>query len=68
MSARGPYALFCRDYLRTDPDVLIKKRLAKRAPADATAYYEIKDRLFDIIMASANEWAARTAWSELPAD
>ncbi len=73
MSARGRYALRCRDYLRTDPVaagayVLIKKRLARRAPADATAYYEIKDRLFDILMASANEWAARTAWSELPAD
>jgi GrpB-like predicted nucleotidyltransferase (UPF0157 family) len=67
------YALLCRDYLRTHPVaagayVLIKERLARRAPADPAAYYEIKDPVFDIILAGANEWAARTAWSEPPAD
>jgi hypothetical protein len=47
--------------------VLVEERLARRAPADPDAYYEIKDPVFDI-MAGANEWAARTARSELPAD
>jgi GrpB-like predicted nucleotidyltransferase (UPF0157 family) len=67
------YALLCRDYLRTHPVaagayLLIKERLASRAPSDEDAYYEIKDPVFDIIMAGASEWAARTAWSEPPPD
>jgi hypothetical protein len=37
-------------------------------PTDTAAYYEIKDPVFDIIMAGANEWAMRTGWSEPPAD
>ena len=67
------YALLCRDYLRTHPVAagayaLIKERLAKRAPMDPVAYYEIKDPVFDIIMAGANEWAERTGWREPHAD
>lgn len=67
------YALLCRDYLRAHPVAagaygVIKERLARRAPADHAVYNEIKDPVFDIIMAGANEWAARTGWSEPPAD
>lgn len=67
------YALLCRDYLRTHPDAagayaLIKVRLAMRTPWDTAAYYEIKDPVFDIIMAGANEWAQRIGWSTPPSD
>jgi GrpB-like predicted nucleotidyltransferase (UPF0157 family) len=67
------YALLCREYLRSHPVAagayaLINERLARRVPTDTEAYYEIKDPVFDIIMAGANEWAMRTGWSEPPAD
>ena len=65
------YALLCRDYLRSNALAanaygLIKQRLAVRFSDDADAYYDIKDPVFDIIMAGAEEWALRTGWS-LPA-
>jgi hypothetical protein len=43
---------------------LIKKRLALFAPQDAEFYYAIKDPVFDIILAGAEEWAAAIHWSQ----
>jgi GrpB-like predicted nucleotidyltransferase (UPF0157 family) len=67
------FALICRDYLRTHPTTasayqLIKQRLAGRFPMDHTAYYEIKDPVFDIIVDGAEEWAKVVGWSEPPPD
>jgi GrpB-like predicted nucleotidyltransferase (UPF0157 family) len=61
------YALLCRDYLRTHEDARdayaeIKRQLARYFPNDADAYYDIKDPVFDLLMAGANEWAAVTNW------
>jgi GrpB-like predicted nucleotidyltransferase (UPF0157 family) len=67
------FALLCRDYLRHHPTTagayqLIKQRLANRFPTDHTAYYEIKDPVFDIIVDGAEEWAKVISWSEPPPD
>ena len=67
------YPLLCRDYLRAHPDAAaayaeIKRQLARRFADDADAYYDIKDPVFDVIMAGAREWAERTAWQEPASD
>lgn len=67
------FALVCRDFLRAHPVAAnayaqIKQRLAARFPADADAYYEIKDPVFDIIVEGANAWAQATGWQEPPGD
>jgi GrpB-like predicted nucleotidyltransferase (UPF0157 family) len=67
------YALICRDYLRAHPAAAapyaeIKRQLARRFPNDADAYYDIKDPVFDVIMAGAGEWAERTSWQEPVSD
>lgn len=64
------YPLLCRDYLRSHPLAAkayeeIKKQLAHHFPNNAEAYYDIKDPVFDIIMAGAEDWATSTSW-ELP--
>lgn len=64
------YPLLCRDYLRTHPLATrayeeIKRQLAARLPHDADAYYAVKDPVFDVLMAGAEEWAERTTW-QLP--
>lgn len=61
------YALLCRDYLRTHPDAAaayaaIKRQLSHRFGDDVEAYYDIKDPVFDLIMAAAREWARATDW------
>jgi GrpB-like predicted nucleotidyltransferase (UPF0157 family) len=61
------YALLCRDYLRThdgarDAYAEIKRQLARYFPENAKAYYDIKDPVFDILMAGANDWATVTGW------
>jgi GrpB-like predicted nucleotidyltransferase (UPF0157 family) len=61
------YPLLCRDYLRAHPLAMhayeeIKQQLAARFPHDTGAYYAIKDPVFDVLMAGANEWATRTSW------
>ncbi|KZL18245.1 dephospho-CoA kinase/protein folding accessory domain-containing protein [Pseudovibrio axinellae] len=61
------YALLCRDYLRTHAKVAaaygkIKLELAKRFPDDVDAYHDIKDPVFDLIMAGAEIWASTTKW------
>ena len=67
------YPLLCRDFLRAHPVAAgayaqIKQRLAEHFPTDIDAYYQIKDPVFDIIMAGAYDWAELTGWKEPPAD
>jgi GrpB-like predicted nucleotidyltransferase (UPF0157 family) len=67
------YPLLCRDYLRAHPAAAnaygkIKIELARLFPEDAESYYDIKDPVFDLMMAQAEEWAAQTAWSAPPSD
>jgi GrpB-like predicted nucleotidyltransferase (UPF0157 family) len=61
------YPLLCRDYLRAHPHAAaaygaIKQNLAARFPEDTEAYYAIKDPVFDLIMAGAEDWARATGW------
>jgi GrpB-like predicted nucleotidyltransferase (UPF0157 family) len=63
------YPLLCRDYLRSHPFAAaaygtIKQRLAARFSMDAAGYYDLKDPLFYLIMAGAQDWAVVTGWSE----
>ena len=67
------YPLLCRDYLRAhqgaaDAYAQIKRRLAAHFPSDPGAYYDIKDPTFDLLMAGAEAWAARTGWAQPPGD
>lgn len=67
------YPLLCRDYLRQHHNAalayeLVKINLAKRFPNNLEAYYEIKDPVFDVIMAGAEAWADRTTWIAAPSD
>jgi GrpB-like predicted nucleotidyltransferase (UPF0157 family) len=67
------YPLLCRDYLRTHPAAArayadVKTALARIVGGDIEAYYDVKDPVFDIIMAGANEWAAGTRWTPAPSD
>jgi hypothetical protein len=41
----------------------VKRTLARYYPEDRTAYMEIKDPVCDVIMAAAEEWAARISWN-----
>ncbi len=67
------YPLLSRDYLRSHPDATraygeVKRHLAKIVGEDEDAYYDVKDPVFDIIMAGAEVWAAATAWEPDPTD
>ena len=67
------FPLLCRDYLRARPMAaeayaLIKQRLAGLVGGDVETYYDIKDPVFDIIIAGAEDWAILTGWSEPPPD
>lgn len=67
------YPLLCRDYLRANQNAAtayeaLKRELVIRFPDDAEAYYAIKDPVFDIILAGAEEWAERTGWNYPPSD
>ncbi|WP_207536179.1 GrpB family protein [Desertivirga arenae] len=67
------YALLCRDYLRNNPAATkayeqVKINLAKRFPDNMTAYYEIKDPVFDILMAGAEIWAKNVNWVQPESD
>jgi GrpB-like predicted nucleotidyltransferase (UPF0157 family) len=67
------YALLCRDYLRTHDDARdayteIKRQLARYFPDDVEAYYDIKDPVFDLLMAGANDWAREINWQPGPSD
>lgn len=63
------YALLCRDYLRTHAGAAaaygeIKRNLARLFPDDPNSYYDVKDPVFDLIMAGAEDWAAATGWAD----
>ncbi len=67
------YPLLCRDYLRAHPAAAkayeaVKYGLARHFPDDADAYYEIKDPVFDIVMAGAKLWAEKMSWREPASD
>ncbi|MDQ3871361.1 MAG: GrpB family protein [Chloroflexota bacterium] len=67
------YALLCRDYLRAHPAAarayaVVKRALARIVGDDVDAFYEVKDPVFDILMAGAEEWAAATGWRPGPSD
>lgn len=66
--ANQRYALLFRDFLRTSPKVAagyaaVKVQLARYLD-NITPYVEIKDPVVDIIIAQAEEWAARTGWEQ----
>ena len=46
----------------------LKRALAEAAPDDWDAYYLVKDPACDLIVAAAEQWAARTAWTPPPPD
>jgi GrpB-like predicted nucleotidyltransferase (UPF0157 family) len=61
------YAMLFRDYLRSHPAAAagyaeLKRRLAALPGIDTGVYADTKDPVCDIIMAAAEDWAARTAW------
>lgn len=65
--ANQRYPLLFRDYLRAHRPAaeaygLFKRRLAAIC-ADTWTYADAKDPVCDIVMQSAEEWAARTGWS-----
>ncbi len=67
------YPFLCRDYLRAHPGAAhayaeVKKQLARYFPENIDAYYDVKDPVFDILMAGANDWAAAISWSRPPSD
>lgn len=67
------YPLLCRDYLRShksgaDAYGRVKEQLAQYFPEDVEAYYDVKDPVFDILMAGAADWAAQTGWRLPPTD
>lgn len=66
--ANQRFALLCRDYLRADPQACggyerVKVALARLHPDDVDAYYDVKDPVFDIILAGAEHWAAATNYT-----
>lgn len=66
------YALLCCDYLRSHNGAAayaeIKRQLARYFPENVETYYDIKDPVFDIIIAGANDWAGVTDWHPVPTD
>jgi GrpB-like predicted nucleotidyltransferase (UPF0157 family) len=71
--ANQRYALLFRDYLRANAAAcvsyaLIKRALAHHVPGDFDAYYDVKDPVCDLIMASAERWAVDTGWEMGPGE
>jgi GrpB-like predicted nucleotidyltransferase (UPF0157 family) len=67
------YALLCRDYLRAHPQAAraygeVKRELARIVGDDEDAFYAVKDPVFDILMAGAEDWASATGWQPGPSD
>jgi GrpB-like predicted nucleotidyltransferase (UPF0157 family) len=66
------YPLLCRDYLRGHPEAAraygeVKRHLS-RIVGDVDAHYDVKDPVFDIIMAGAEAWAIASGWAPGPSD
>jgi len=71
--ANQRYALLFRDFLRADPVAAgayaaVKRALADLAPGDWDGYYAVKDPACDLILAGAEQWSARTGWTQPPSD
>ncbi len=71
--ANQRFALLVRDYLRAHPAsarayARVKKRLAHYHGDDRFAYSELKDPVFDVIYAAAEDWAERVDWAPGPSD
>lgn len=66
------YPLLCRDYLRAALAAAayaeVKRTLAARFGDDRDAYSELKDPVFDVLMAGAEAWADAAAWRIGPTD
>ncbi|MDX6377325.1 MAG: hypothetical protein QOE98_1628 [Gaiellaceae bacterium] len=67
------YALLCRDYLRATPDAAaayaeVKRTLAAHFPDDGETYADVKDPVFDVLMAGAAAWARATGWTARATD
>ena len=67
------YALLCRDFLRLQPFARdaygeVKTQLARYFPDNVEAYYDVKDPVFDVLMAGAFAWAELTDWQLPPSD
>ena len=67
------YALLCRDFLRNNTAAAIayqtvKYELAKRFAYDPQGYYDIKDPVFDLLMAGAEIWAKQQGWNPSASD
>jgi GrpB-like predicted nucleotidyltransferase (UPF0157 family) len=65
--ANQRFALLCRDFLRIDSQARggyerVKLALARLHPDDVEAYYDVKDPVFDIILAGAEHWATATGY------
>ena len=71
--ANQRYPILFRDYLRNHPTVAeaygqVKTALVAHRMDDLDAYYDVKDPVCDIIMFSAETWAASTGWTQGPSD
>ena len=67
------FALLSRDYLRANSGAAkayetIKAELSGRFPRDIELYYAIKDPVFDLIYAAAEQWADAVGWGEPESD
>jgi GrpB-like predicted nucleotidyltransferase (UPF0157 family) len=67
------YPLLCRDYLRSHRSAAeaygkIKQELSRYFPDNVEAYYDIKDPVFDVLMAGAADWAQQIRWVQPSSD
>lgn len=67
------FPLLCRDYLRHNTAAAkayeeVKRNLAKHFPHDMAAYYDVKDPVFDVLMAGAEIWSAVEDWQPNSSD
>ncbi len=67
------YPLLCRDYLRATPAAAaayaaMKRTLAAQFADDRDTYADVKDPVFDVLMAGAEAWALATGWAIGPPD
>lgn len=72
-SANQRYALLFPDHLRLESAMAaayadVKRALAAASPDDWDLYYAVKDAVCDIVMGSAERWAAATGWAPGPSD
>jgi GrpB-like predicted nucleotidyltransferase (UPF0157 family) len=70
-SANERYALLFRDFLRANDRARdlwgdFKQRLADEVDGDRDLYAELKDPATDVLLATAEEWAAATSWPGPP--